>query len=400
MAQQHSLVTVVGRNKHIAKVAANAAIIFTEIALGDGASYPSGGETALQNEIHRGLITGSGVEPGEPNAVWFDLFVPANVATFHAQEIGLFDEDGILYAVSRYETPVPKFGPDSSSLSDNTFRIVVVFSDTENIIISLSSISGLTPDNLQAHLPFATDPEFANTDTVGRIAQVKQIHDLIAALPSLALLQNNLVYPEIETLTATLAITDNADGTLTVDAGQAWLMRGLFRYSTDDFNLAARTVTTVASKEYHLRWTLADGFTLKDIADVAYNPSVLVEENAALDTTYDDMLIALIVTDGSNAATITHLKNKAHLHLSYSNVSAPTTSYLANGASRDVDILVQWARQPRVAASMSSFSMHSNGHSDHNDKSQTISELTRYLVRVHQMYDYTVNLGLTAELTA
>ena len=179
MPQLHSIVTTVGRNKHIAKIAENAAIVFTEIALGDGAAYPSGGETELNNEIHRGLITGSGVEPGEPDAVWFDLYVPADVDTFHAQEIGLFDEDGILYAVSRYETPVPKFGPDSANLSDNTFRIIVVFSDTENILVTLSPVTGLTAETLTAHLPWATDEEAAEPTTDDRIIEVYQVHDLL-----------------------------------------------------------------------------------------------------------------------------------------------------------------------------------------------------------------------------
>lgn len=179
MVERHSIVTVAGRNKEALKTAANAAVVFTEIALGDGTRYPGGGETELENEVHRGLITGSGVEGGQPNAVWFDLYVGTEVLTFNAQEIGLFDEDGVLYAVSRFDAAIPKLGPDGASLSDNTFRIIVVFADTENVVVQTSPVAGITSDSLAAHLPWATDPEFADKTTIGRIAEVRQIHNAL-----------------------------------------------------------------------------------------------------------------------------------------------------------------------------------------------------------------------------
>lgn len=156
MVQRHSIVTVVGRNKEAAKTAVNQPMVFTEIALGSGDRYPAGGETELEAEVYRAEITGSGVEAGEPNAVWFDLYVAADVATFYAQEIGLFDEDGVLYALSRFDQPVPKFGPDSTALSDNTFRIVVIFADTENIVVRLSPVAGLTSRDIRnlGRVPF------------------------------------------------------------------------------------------------------------------------------------------------------------------------------------------------------------------------------------------------------
>ena len=122
-------------------------------------------------------------------------------------------------------------------------------------------------------------------------------------------------------MSAKLAITDNADGTLTIDPAQTWLWRGVFRYSSDDFLLADRTVPTVASKTYHLRWhapgtgtaipeaTYPNGrFELADLTGA--NPA---EGDVSYDTTYDRMLIARIVTDVGNIATITVLKNLAVL---------------------------------------------------------------------------------------
>lgn len=182
MAARHSIVTVAGRNKEAAQKAANLPVRFTEIALGSGDRYPAGGETTLQAEVHRGQITGSGVMAGEPNAVWFDLYVAADVATFYTQEIGLFDEDGVLYALSRFDQPVPKFGPDSASLSDNTFRIVVVFSDTENVVVETSPVAGITADTLSQHLPWATDTEAADAAKEKRVIDPKRLWGVLGDL--------------------------------------------------------------------------------------------------------------------------------------------------------------------------------------------------------------------------
>lgn len=133
----HSITTVAGHNKEAAKKALNQPVVFTHIALGDDDRYPTGGETELGNEVHRGAITGKGTVPGVPNATFFDITVPDDVATFFAREIGLIDEDGVLYALSRYDAPIPKFGPDSANQSAFTFRIIVIFSATANIVIEV-----------------------------------------------------------------------------------------------------------------------------------------------------------------------------------------------------------------------------------------------------------------------
>ena len=356
MVERHSIVTVVGRNKEIAKMAVNQAVIFTQIALGDGTRFPSGGETTMENELYRADITGSGVEPGEPDAVWFDLYVPANVATIQVQEIGLFDEDGVLYALSRFDQPVPKFGPDSTALSDQTFRIVVVFSDTENILVTLSPVAGVTPETLPQHLPWAIDPEFADDTTTGKIAQIEQIHSLVKFGDDnlSSILRNNIVFPEIETADHRLAITDNADGTLTIDVAQTWLWRGMMRFGSDSFNLADRTVTTVSGKTYHLRWHAPGTGTAVPEATYPFGRFELADLTGAApgeidpvyDSTYDDMLIARVVTDGGNVATITRYANAKNLISSFSFTARGPGGF---GFWSQASVPYNWARTPHTA---------------------------------------------------
>lgn len=141
-----SIITVAGRNKEALQQSQNLPVTFTDIALGTGDRYPGGGETALQDEVYRGAITGSGTDANAPNVYWFDLYVPASVPTMQVREMGLFDEDGILYAITRFPSPAVHFGPGSAGSSDNTYRINVVVADTANINVTVSPIHALTSD--------------------------------------------------------------------------------------------------------------------------------------------------------------------------------------------------------------------------------------------------------------
>ncbi len=167
-----------------------------------------------------------------------------------------------------------------------------------------------------------------------------------SALPSSAIAP---IYPEILTLDNTLALTLST-GQVVVNAGQAFLWRGLNQVSTDDYSAPSRTFATAANKTYHLRWTAANGFQLKDLANNSYNPSVLAEGDRSFDATYDDMLIAVITTSGTNVLTATPLKNKAMLNYNGFNSSTPVLGG-SSGPQYDEAFLqatftLNWARTP------------------------------------------------------
>lgn len=141
-------------------------------------------------------------------------------------------------------------------------------------------------------------------------------------------------------------------GQIVVDAGIAILHRGFRSVSTTDFDAAARTFATLANKTYHLRWD-APGtglatprasypkgrLVLRDLADAAYNPSAVGEGNAAFDTAYDSALLARVVTNGSNALTVTALANKPRL------TGSGTRSSTSSPATTD-DYTLNWSRTP------------------------------------------------------
>lgn len=165
------------------------------------------------------------------------------------------------------------------------------------------------------------------------------------------------IYPEVLTADGKPTVTSST-GQVVLASGIAFTHRGLNRYSTDQFSSGARTFATVASKTYHLRWyapghSLAPKATypfgrimLRDLADAAYNPTALAESSRTFDTTYDDMLLARVVTNGANAPTVTTLVNKQNLFATASKTSFSTSTTTWTGLA-GAAVTLNWARTPR-----------------------------------------------------
>lgn len=156
------------------------------------------------------------------------------------------------------------------------------------------------------------------------------------------------IFPEVTTNNGVIAVTSPGTGQIRIPASATILHRGIRTYTTVQTDLA-----TVLSKTYHLRWNPTDGFALKDLADTGYNPTVAAETNAAFDSTYDDMLVARIVTNSSNVPTITNLINKDRWSAEGTSTVTRQEPYEENVNADTVSgvetIAVNLARKPKVA---------------------------------------------------
>ena len=136
MAQtSFALMTTVGRNKEAAAIANATAITITHIAIGDGATVPSGGETALYHEVVRKTVVDHGVVVGASNVAYFDAFLSAAEGPYTIREAGLIDEDGDLIAIAHYDPAINKPTPDSGQTVEGTVRIEVAFTSLANVNI-------------------------------------------------------------------------------------------------------------------------------------------------------------------------------------------------------------------------------------------------------------------------
>ncbi|MDB5582844.1 MAG: hypothetical protein JWR80_8020 [Bradyrhizobium sp.] len=151
------------------------------------------------------------------------------------------------------------------------------------------------------------------------------------------------IYPNCRNEDGMFGVLSPATGTIRVPAGVVFVIRGARRYVTEQVNLP-----TTASKVYHLRWNKTDGFALYNLASAGYNPGSLAEDHASFDSTFDDMLVARVVTNGSNVPVTTNLTNKPKLAQKTLRLDAvaQALSYSVLPASA---VVLNWARTPDMS---------------------------------------------------
>jgi len=168
-----------------------------------------------------------------------------------------------------------------------------------------------------------------------------------------------LFYPEVlNSADGKINLTVPTGGQVRVVSGVSILHRGIHQMSTSDFDELSRTFSTAASKTYHVRMNMAPGaeaLSINDLADAAYNPFSEPESHPSFDSTYDDMLIARVVTDASNVATITPLVNlhnidtEADVHIGVQGLGELAFENHTNPANMGNyhTIELNWSRRPR-----------------------------------------------------
>ena len=209
-------------------------------------------------------------------------------------------------------------------------------------IVHVISYFGLTPDGVDnQQLRKAIEAAIAAATGGGDTADYLLMTQARARLP---------IFPEIQTADGRINVSSPGAGTILVPPAVTFQHRGIYPVSTSDYPEIDRTFETVANKTYHLRWAYGSGFSLEDVADAGdYNPTVLPEQDAAFDSTYDDMLIARVVTNSSNVATITNLANKNRLEFE-NEVSGAGTIFTSgtgsDGVKYSATFSLNWARSP------------------------------------------------------
>ena len=132
-----TLLTNKGRSKEAAALANNSSIQVSHIAIGDGSTVPSGGETQLYHELARKPIFANGLVSGATDTAYFEIYLTANEGPYTIREAGLFDAEGDLLAIAHYDPPIAKPTPDSGQTVEGTIRLQVQFSNTDNIVVKV-----------------------------------------------------------------------------------------------------------------------------------------------------------------------------------------------------------------------------------------------------------------------
>lgn len=223
------------------------------------------------------------------------------------------------------------FGCGPASLPLFNWMFWAIQSEINAVILN----AGLTPDNGDMTQLLQAIQELIEAATGGGdTSSYLTITQARARLP---------IFPEVLNTNAHFGVTSPGTGQVRVPSGVNFQHRGIYPQTTVQTDLP-----TDASKTYHLRWNPTDGFALKDLSGSGYNPTAAAETDPKFDSTYDDMLVARVVTNSSNVPTITNLVNLNRLMSSQGIAATNIVSPFTNNARGDIIAPLNWARTPKI----------------------------------------------------
>ncbi len=186
--EYYSIITNAGLIKNAAANSGGSPVNLTHLAVGDsnGSYYnPTGTAVALQNEKHRTTITHVVVDENNPNQLIVEAVINEIVGPFYIREVGVFDEDGDLFAIGKYPET---FKPDLPAGSGKRLyiRMILGFASSPNVELIIS-------DDINNDPNFSTD---VNNALAERLVKTQNLADLSDA----AAARNNInVYSKSET---------------------------------------------------------------------------------------------------------------------------------------------------------------------------------------------------------
>lgn len=138
-SKYYTILTDIGKAKIANAIAYGRRVELTTFALGDGdgAPYdPDESQTALKREVYRANVSNVVIADDAINMLEVNMAVPANVGGWIVREMGIYDADGDLIAISKTpDDPKPSAG--SGAAKDVIYRLFIVVTNTSAVEIKI-----------------------------------------------------------------------------------------------------------------------------------------------------------------------------------------------------------------------------------------------------------------------
>jgi len=144
MAKYFATLTETGEAKMARTLVSNTMVPLTEMALGDGGIdggadadvMPSAAQRALVRERHRRPLNRLVRDEKNPSIVIAEVYLPEEVGGWWSRELGLYDEDGELFAVANVP---PSYKPvlAEGSGRGQFFRMMLIHKAAGNIVLKI-----------------------------------------------------------------------------------------------------------------------------------------------------------------------------------------------------------------------------------------------------------------------
>lgn len=161
MSDFYSIITSKGLDK-LAALPSGQTLKLTHMGFGNSTLAPYEDQTALHSEQYKCELTKVAIEPNTPHTLIAEAVIKSDIGGFWIREIGIYDEDGDLFAVGKYPAtykPVTTEG----SVKELGVRVVLRVSNADTVIVTYNNgiMDGAANTDLD-NLTFAGQQKFNN----------------------------------------------------------------------------------------------------------------------------------------------------------------------------------------------------------------------------------------------
>ncbi|MDE1463365.1 phage tail protein [Spartinivicinus poritis] len=279
----YSIFTDIGKAQLANATALGQTLNISKIKIGDGGddngaeSNPKETDTDIVRGRWEGPINDLKKHPKNDKWLVTETIIPDTVGNFYITEFGLYDDQDNLIVIGKYpKTYKPTL--EEGSASSSYIKVIIELANSDTIQLKVD------PTIMLASKEYVDQELALHKQQSNPHPQYALQLEHLSKLP---------FYPEVLNSDNKLQVK-KVSNKIVVLPNQVICWRGWKDFSTSDYTAQQRTFVVDDTKTYHLRWAPEQGFKLFDVKDLTYNPTELPEENIKFDTTYDDMLVALI----------------------------------------------------------------------------------------------------------
>ncbi|CAJ0705138.1 hypothetical protein LMG19089_03766 [Ralstonia edaphis] len=202
MAKYFATLTETGEAKMARTLVSNTMVPLTEMAVGDGGIdggadvdvMPSAAQRALVRERHRRPLNRLVRDEKNPSIVIAEVYLPEEVGGWWSRELGLYDQDGELFAVANVP---PSYKPvlAEGSGRGQFFRMMLIHKAVGNIVLKIDpAVVVATREYVDEQVTAVrmavtgdADKRYATKESVAALSRhVDEVHEIAAdALPRL-----------------------------------------------------------------------------------------------------------------------------------------------------------------------------------------------------------------------
>ncbi|MGO0882466.1 phage tail protein [Clostridioides difficile] len=131
----YTILTKIGKASIANAAALGTKINLVKLQLGDGAGKeynPTEEQTELKKVVWECSISNVKVDKDNPNWIVIETIVPGNIGGFMIREVGIFDSENNMIAISKYPDTY-KPAVNSGSVKDLIIRIILAVSNTSSV---------------------------------------------------------------------------------------------------------------------------------------------------------------------------------------------------------------------------------------------------------------------------